>query len=150
MKNRTIIQLSYSLIFGTLLACNNPINVTPVSETKNDSILNLNFIVVPDADFYSFKNGVYKSKLELYLRAFEPIAPTSPITLKFKPNNFAVLVIAKDTLYPDDEIKLLFSDFKNYRHFADYYTIYSGTQKIEFDLVIGGIKMVGGCGFENR
>jgi hypothetical protein len=150
MKNRTIIYLSYSLILVSLLACNNPIQIIPSSETPKDSTLNLNFKVIPDNDFYNSKVGIYKANLELYLRAFESIAPKTPITIKFKPNNFAVLVIAKDTLYPDDEIKLLFSDFKNYRYFADYYTIYGGKQKVEFDLMVGGTRLVGGCGFENR
>ena len=147
---KQLIYLSYSLIFTTLWACNIPIQVTPTSETKKDSTLKINFKVVPDSDFYTAKAGVYKANFELYLRAFEQIAPKTPITLKFKPNNFAVLVIAKDTLYPDDEIILLFSDFKNYRYFADYYTIYDGKQKLEFDLVLGGVKFVGGCGFENK
>jgi hypothetical protein len=150
MKIRTIIQLSYSLVFLIMMACNNPIHVTPTTEIQKDSTLKLNFKIVPDADFYTAKAGVYKANLELYLRAFEPIAPKTPITLKFKPNNFAVLVIAKDTLYPDDEIKLLFSEFKNYRNFADYYTIYGGKQRVEFDLVVGETRFLGGCGFENR
>jgi hypothetical protein len=144
MKNSNLIHLSYSLILIIFLACNNQIQVTPNSETKKDSTINLNFKVVPDADFYLPKNGIYKANLELYLRAFEPLAPKTPINLKFKPNHFAVIVIAKDTLYPDDEFKLLFSDFKNYRYFADYYTIYGGKQSVEFDLEIGGGRFVGG------
>jgi hypothetical protein len=142
--------LLFATIFTSILACNNPIQVTPTSENKKDSTLKLNFKVVPDADFYNAKAGIYKANLELYLRAFEPIVPKTPITLKFKPNNFAVLVIAKDTLYPDDEVKLLFSDFENYRFYADYFTIYNGKQKVEFDLAVGGTRFVGDCGFENR
>jgi hypothetical protein len=131
MKNYTFnIRLGFAewlFLLGTclflLLACNNDIALKPNENIKSDSTINFNFKAIPDNDYYRAKaKGIYEVDIELYLRLFQEINSNLPISLVFKSNKFGLFVIKKDTLYPDDQTKLVLSDFQNYRKYAKFYT----------------------------
>jgi hypothetical protein len=121
-----------------LIACNNDIAIKPLENYSSDSTINFNFKAIPDNDYYRANSqGIYKADIELYLRPFQELAPNTPVLLNFKSDNFGVFIIKKDTLYPDDLMKLLLSDFKNFRKNGAFYTNILGKQSLNFELEIG-------------
>lgn len=134
-----------------LMACNNDIVLKPIENNSSDSTINYNFKAIPDNDYYRANiNGIYEADIELYLRTFQETSPKTSILLKFKSDNFGVFVIKKDTLYPDDETKLVLSDFQNYRNYGQFFTNISGKQSLDFELQISKTKKESKAVFETK
>jgi hypothetical protein len=138
-------------ILALMVSCNPPISLKPAEFSSPDSTVNYNFKALPDNDYYrANSSGVYMADIELYLRSFQKVNPNHPILLQFKTNNFGVFILKKDTLYPDDEIKLKLSDFQNYRFNGQFYTNILGKQSLDFNMEIGKTKKQAKANFETK
>ena len=133
------------------ISCNNDIAIKPVENSSLDSTINYNFKAIPDNDYYRANaNGIYEADIELYFRPFQEIYPKTTINLVFKSNNFGVFVLKKDTLYPDDQVKMLASDFINFRKNGKFYTNNLGKQSLNFELEIGKTRKASISNFETK
>jgi hypothetical protein len=148
---KTILNISLIALFLLAMACNNRVQVTPKDVIAMDSTINANFKAYSDNDYYRINaKGIYVANIELYLRAFQALNPKTPVALTFHSDNFAVLIVKKDTLYPDDQTTLLYSDFINFRQNATFYSTSQGNQKVNFDLLISNTAKKATATFENR
>jgi hypothetical protein len=149
MKNYfALLILALTFLFAS---CNNRVQVTPKDLVIADSAININFKAYPDNDYYrSNLSGIYTADIELYLRAFQALNPKTPVQLTFHSDKFGILIIKKDTLYPDDQTSLVYSDFNNFRQNAKFYSNIIGTQKLDFDLKISTTVKKASTSFENR
>ena len=151
MKYLYIIFLLFIGSSFLFISCNNRIEVTPKDIVVKDSLINANFKAYADNDYYrSNASGIYIAGIELYVRAFQALNPKTPISLTFHSENFGVLIVKKDTLYPDDQTTLLYSDFVNFRQNATFYTFSQGNQKLDFDLSISSTAKKASTTFENK
>lgn len=133
------------------MACNNDIALTPLEKSAGDSIANYNFKALPDNDYYRANpQGIYQVDIELYLRPFQDLAPQTPILLNFQTEKFGVFIINKDTLYPEDQTKLLLSDFKNLRKTGQFYTKDIGKQGLTFEIEISKTRKLARANFETK
>lgn len=133
------------------MACNNDIGIKPLENSSIDSTINYNFKALPDNDYYRTNSqGIYKADIELYLRPFQKLAPNTTVFLKYQTDNFGVFIIKKDTLYPDDQTKLLLSDFQNFRKNGQFFANSIGKQNLNFEIEIGKTKKFAKATFETK
>lgn len=134
-----------------MFSCSNEIDLVPIENSSRDSTINFNFKAIPDNDYYrANENGVYTADIELYLRPFQEIISKTPLKFVFKSDNFGVFVIKKDTLYPDDQTQLSYSDFRNFRQYGQFYTNHFGKQSLSFELEISKSKQSAKAVFETK
>lgn len=138
-------------IIALLLSCSNDLVLENSPKIKADSSLNFNFKALPDQDYYRKNNkGVYQADIELYLRMFQDIPSKTPVTLTFRTEHFGVLLIKKDTLYPDDQTLLQLSDFKNFRQNATFYTQFTGSHHLDFEVQLAQTGRKSRVSFETK
>jgi hypothetical protein len=147
MKNLIL----FTILGLAIISCNNDIAVKPLENSSTDSTISFNFKATPDNDYYRANSqGIYKADIELYLRPFQELAPNTTVFLKYQTDNFGVLIIKKDTLYPDDQIRLLLSDFNNFRKNGHFFTNNIGKQNLNFEIEIGKTKKATKATFETK
>ncbi len=114
------------LLFTALLSCNSAIEVSPITGTSEDNVVDTfdyNFVATPDFERLLPRLQRYSSVIELYYNPFDEIDKNTTATFKFDATKFSTFIIDKDTLYPGDQIKFPVSKFVSRRIYAEMFTI---------------------------